>query len=78
MLDYLKSLWARIQVRWHVLVAALLAALPSILDWLGVLDLRPLLEHFLSPQATSLVLAALPFMLTFLKSAVTVEPAEAD
>jgi hypothetical protein len=50
MLDKIKSLWARLQVRWHVIVLALIAALPGILDWLAVIDLKPILEHFVSPE----------------------------
>jgi hypothetical protein len=60
MLDKIKSLWARLQVRWHVIVLALIAALPGILDWLAVIDLKPILEHFVSPGIHASSLAVCP------------------
>jgi hypothetical protein len=76
MLDKIKALWARLQVRWHVIVLALLAALPGILDWLAVIDLKPILEHFVSPGFAGFITGCMPFVLMFVKSAVSLEPEE--
>ena len=74
MLDYLTDLWTRLQVRWHVLLVALVAAAPEILNYLGVIDLKPILSQFLPDNIVALVVGAMPFVLMFVKSAVTVEP----
>lgn len=78
MLDYLKDLWARLQVRWHVLAVALLAAAPEILQYLGVIDLRPILSQFLDKSYVDLIIGIMPFALVFLKGAIGVEPKEAE
>lgn len=74
MLDKLKSLWARLRVRWHVLVLAFAAAAPEILNYLGLIDLRPILSQFLPEAWVSIVVGILPFALVFVKSAFSVEP----
>lgn len=76
MFDKLKSLWGRATVHWHVLLAAFIAALPSILNYLGVIDLRPILAHFLPDNYVSLIIGVLPFVLAFLKPLVAVAPPE--
>jgi hypothetical protein len=78
MTEYLKDLWSRVTVHWHVLLAAVLAALPGILDYLGVIDIRPLLEHFLPDNWVNLIVAVLPFVLMFLKPMIAVEPVETE
>ena len=79
MTEYLKDLWARLTVHWHVALAALIAALPSILDWLGVVDLRPILVHLCVPDnVAALIVNVLPFVLAFLKPMLIVEPASED
>lgn len=78
MIEKLKALWARVEVRWHVVVIALVAASPEILNWLQVVDLRPILAHFLPDNWVSLIVGILPFVLIFLKSAVSVAPKEAE
>lgn len=78
MLDKLKSLWARLRVRWYVLLAALAAAAPDILNYLGFIDLRPILSQFLPDNYVSLIVGILPFALVFLKSAISVEPKTED
>jgi hypothetical protein len=67
-MTYLKNLWARITVHWHVVLAALIAAAPSILDWLGVIDLHPILVRLgVSDSLATLIVNVLPFVLAFLK-----------
>jgi hypothetical protein len=78
MLDYLEDLWARLQVRWHVLLVALAAAAPEILQYLGVIDLQPILSQFLPDNYVKLIVGIMPFALMFLKSAFSVEPKEAE
>jgi hypothetical protein len=74
MFDKLKALWGRLRVRWHVLAVALLAAAPEILNYLGVIDLKPILSQFLPDNWVSLIVGILPFVLVFLKSVISVEP----
>jgi hypothetical protein len=74
MIETIKSYWARLQVRWHVLVLALVASLPGLLNWLAVIDVRPILEHFVSPSIAGAVTALLPFVLMFVKEAFHLEP----
>lgn len=76
MLDKLKALWERVQVRWHVIVIALVAAAPEILNYLGLIDLKPILSQFLPENWTNLIVGILPFVLVFLRSAVSVAPAQ--
>jgi hypothetical protein len=78
MLDYLEDLWDRLQIRWHVLSLALLAAAPEILNYLGVIDLKPILSAILPESYVSLIVGILPFVLMFVKSAVAVEPKTED
>lgn len=78
MLDKLKSLWARLRVRWYVLLAALAAAAPDILNYMGLIDLRPILSQFIPDNYVSMIVGILPFALVFLKSAVSVEPASEE
>lgn len=72
----LKALWQRLTVRWHVIALALLAAAPEILNYLGVVDLKPLLSQILPENYVGLVVGVLPFILMFLKSAVQMEAKE--
>lgn len=76
MTDKLKALWARVTIHWHVAAAILLAALPDILNYLGVIDLKPLLSHFMSEDKVTLIVGILPFVLAFLKPMIVVEPKE--
>ncbi len=78
MIDYIKGLWARLQIRWHVLSLALLAAAPEILNYLGVIDLKPILSQFLPDNSVDLVVGIMPFVLMFVKSVVAVEPPSED
>jgi hypothetical protein len=77
MTDYLKGLWARITVHWHVLAAAFIAALPSLLDYLGVVDLKPILVHFgVSDVVAGAIVGLMPFVLMFLKPILAITPSE--
>ncbi len=79
MTDYLKDLWARVTVHWHVVLAAFIAALPSILDYLGLIDLKPLLMGLgLKEGIVDFIVAALPFVLAFVKPLVSVAPVAAE
>jgi hypothetical protein len=72
---YLADLWARIEVRWHAIAILFLAAAPGILDWLGVIDLKPILMHVMSEAAADLIVGCLPFVLAFVRPMLAVTPA---
>ncbi len=79
MTDYLKGLWARATVHWHVVLAAFIAALPSILDYLGLIDLKPLLIGLgMKEGIVDFTVKALPFVLAFVKPLVAVAPVAAE
>ncbi len=79
MTDYLKGLWARVTVRWHVVLAAFIAALPSILDYLGLIDLKPLLLGLgLKESIVNFIVGIMPFVLMFLKPMFAVAPVEPE
>jgi len=78
MIDRLKDLWARLTVHWHVLAVAYVAALPDILDWLGVVDLKPILEKVLPDGVSDHVVTLLPFAMIFLKPMFAVKPKEEE
>jgi hypothetical protein len=76
MIDKLKALWDRVTIHWHVVAALLIAALPEILDYLGVVDLKPILSQFLPENYVTLIISVLPFVLAFLRPMLVVTPAE--
>ena len=78
MIDSLKGLWARVTVHWSVVATAIVAALPSVLDYLGVIDLKPLLMHLVSEETAKLIIGVLPFVLAFLRPLVALAPKEDD
>lgn len=61
------TLLTRIRVRWHALVVALCGAMPVLLDQLGVIDLKPILHHFMNDEIAALVVGLMPFYIAFLK-----------
>lgn len=76
-MTYLKSLWARITVHWAIVVAAVIAALPAILAYLEVADIKPLLVSLGMAEATAdLITKALPFILAFVRPMIAVAPVE--
>lgn len=78
---YFTDLWHRIEVHWHAVVLALIAATPSILDWLGVVDLKPILAHFMPEHVADFIVAILPFVLAFVRPMIVVaasKPLEED
>lgn len=78
-MTYLKNLWARITVHWHVVLAALIAALPAILDYLGVIDLKPILLSFgVESSLADLIVKVFPFVLAFLRPMLTVDAVEPE
>ena len=66
MFDKLKDFLKRIRVRLMPLLGALVAALPVLLDQLGVIDLKPILSRFVPADYASVVVGLLPFVLAFL------------
>ncbi|MGZ3675359.1 MAG: hypothetical protein ACXVCO_13720 [Ktedonobacterales bacterium] len=74
MLDYLKGAWARFEVHWHGVAVAFVTAVPVLLDQLGVIDIKPILIHFMSPEMASAVVGLMPFALAFLKPLFKVAP----
>ena len=78
-MTYLKDLWARVNEHWHVVLAALIAALPTLLDYLGVIDLKPIMILMgASEDLSKLIINILPFVLAFIKPMLVVEPAEVE
>lgn len=76
-MTYLKNLWARITVHWAIVVTAFIAALPSILEYLGLVDLKPLLLQFGVKEALAdLIVKLLPFVLAFVRPIIAVAPVE--
>ena len=71
---YLSGLWGRITVHWHVIAVAFVAALPQLLDWLGVIDVKPILVHFLPEHLADFIVAILPFALAVLRPMIVVSP----
>lgn len=65
---------SRLRVHWHAVAAALLTALPVLLDQLGVIDLKPILAHFMPLEFAELVVGLLPFVLAFLKPLIALDP----
>ena len=76
MLDKIKAFWARVVIHWNVVLAALVAALPSLLDQLGVIDLKPILGHVMPQDFANLVVGLMPFILAFLRPLVALTPKE--
>jgi hypothetical protein len=72
---YLDDLWERIEVRWHSIAVLFLAAAPGLLDWLGVIDLKPILMRVVPEGVADFIVGALPFVLAFLRPMLDVTPA---
>lgn len=64
----------RVRIRLSALAAALLTALPVLLDQLGVIHLRPILAHFVADEWADLIVGLMPFVLAFLRPLVHLEP----
>ena len=79
MLDKIKALWARLIIHWHVVLAAIIAAAPAILDYLGVIDLLPILTHLgASEGLAKFIVGLLPFALAFIRPMLVVTPKDSD
>jgi hypothetical protein len=65
--DTIKAFLARVRIRMAPLVAALVAALPVLLDQLGIIDFKPILTHFMAPEYAVALVGLMPFLLAFLK-----------
>lgn len=75
-MDTLKALWARVTVQWTVVCAVFIAALPEVLNWLGIVDLKPILSQFLPENTVTFIIGVLPFVLAFLRPLLAVSPHE--
>ena len=76
MADFLTRAWAflaRVRIRLTAAAVAALAALPYVLDQLGVVDWRPILSRFLGDSWTSIVIALIPLALAFTKPLLRLE-----
>jgi hypothetical protein len=74
MLAKIQAFLARVRLRWHALMVALVGALPVLLDQLQVIDLKPILHKFgLSDEVAALLIGLMPFYLAFIKPMLTVE-----
>ena len=58
---------ARVRFRWHAFLAAFSVALPVLLDQLQVVDLKPLLGRYVSPELAAVLVALIPFYIAMLK-----------
>jgi hypothetical protein len=71
------NLLSRLRLRWEAVLAALVTALPVLLDQLGVIDLKPLLMHLgMSPEWAAVLVGLMPFVLAFLRPLVHVKDAQ--
>jgi hypothetical protein len=70
----MKAFLARLRVRWHAVAAALFTAFPVLLDQLGVINLKPILSHFMAEEWAALTVGLMPFVLAFLRPLVQLEP----
>jgi hypothetical protein len=68
------NILSRVRVSWHALVAALVMALPILLQQLQVVDLKPLLAHYLGDDWATLLVALMPFYIALLKPMISVAP----
>jgi hypothetical protein len=75
-MDTIKSFVKRIRVRLWPFVAALLAALPYVLDYVGMLDLRPIMIYLFGEDRGALMTPLLVLVLAILKPAIHLEPEE--
>lgn len=78
MFETLKSLVARLRVKWHVVAVAFVTAVPALLDQLHYIDLKPILSHFMPADQVDTVIGLLPFALIFLDKVVHTEEHPAD
>lgn len=78
MFEKFKAFLGRIRVRLMPLVVAAIGALPYALEALGVIDIKPLLVAWLGDTWGLAAAAVWPFILTFMKSAVHLEPADTE
>jgi len=78
MLQTIQDMWTRFEVHWHAVAAAFVTAVPVLLDQLGVIDLKPILQHFMAPETAALVVGLMPFVLAFLKPMFKVTPPPQD
>lgn len=62
MFETIKDFIARLRVRLGALAVVFLAALPDILDALGVIDLKAVLGPWIGEQKATMILIALAFM----------------
>lgn len=78
MLSKLKTSLSRVRVRLGVLLFAFVAALPDILDALGVIDLKPLLSPFLGEDKTVRLLSVMAVVLAFTRPMIHMIPKDRD
>jgi hypothetical protein len=72
------KLLSRISISWHAFIAAVLTALPILLQQLQVIDLKPLLSHYLGDDWAAVLVALMPFYIALLKPMISVEPHDAE
>ncbi|MDB5603480.1 MAG: hypothetical protein JWP25_380 [Bradyrhizobium sp.] len=66
-MNAIRDLRERVRIRWHALIAAFSVALPVLLEQLQVIDLKPLLLHYMSPEVAAIMIALVPFYIALLK-----------
>ncbi|WP_316194448.1 hypothetical protein [Bradyrhizobium sp. SZCCHNRI3052] len=66
-MDKLRELRARVRFRLHAFFAAFICATPVLLQQLQVIDLKPLLQHYMSAELAAVVIGLLPFYIAMLQ-----------
>lgn len=74
----MKDFLARIRVSWHALLAAFTMALPILLQQLQVIDLKPLLSHYLGDDWATIIVALMPFYIAMLRPMISMDPPASD
>jgi hypothetical protein len=77
-MNALYALLLRLRFRWHAFLAALALALPVLLDQLQVIDLKPILLHFMAPEWVALFVGLMPFYIALLKPMLHLEDHKPD
>ncbi|WP_315729826.1 hypothetical protein [Bradyrhizobium sp. SZCCHNRI2010] len=72
-MDKLRDLRARVRFRWHAFIAAFTCATPVLLQQLQVIDLKPVLSHYMSAELAAVVVGLLPFYIALLQPMIHIE-----
>ena len=76
MFEKIKAFFARVRVRLLPIGAAVLTALPFVLEYAGAINVTPLLVHYLGESWAAALTPLLVLLFASLKSALHLEPKE--